>query len=50
MNSIYIVFTSCNHSHKAPTPSDHLDVTVITRGKNYINIVSFLTQTAHFVS
>jgi len=31
-------------------PSDHLDVTVITRGKNDINTVRFLTQTARFVS
>jgi len=35
---------------KAPAPSDHLDVVVVTRGKNDINTVSFLTQTAHFVS
>jgi len=29
---------------------DHLDVAVITRGKNGINTVRFLTQTAPFVS
>jgi len=33
MDSIYIVFTSCYHSHKVPVPSDHLDVAVVTRGK-----------------
>jgi len=27
-----------------------LDVTVVTRGKNAINTVRFLTQTARFVS
>jgi len=31
-------------------PSDPLDVTVVTRGKNDINTVRFLTQTACFVS
>jgi len=49
MNSIYIDFTSFNHSHKAPVPSDHLDVAVVTRSKNDINTVRFLTQTARFV-
>jgi len=31
-------------------PSDQLDMAVITRGKNDINTVCFLTQTARFVS
>jgi len=31
-------------------PSEHLDVAVVKRGKNNINTVRFLTQTAHFVS
>jgi len=30
--------------------SDHLDVDVVTQGKNDINTVRFLTQTARFVS
>jgi len=48
---MYKVFsTSCNHSHKAHAPSDHLDVVVVTRGKNDINTVSFLTRTTRFVS
>jgi len=38
------------HSHKAPAPSVHLDVAVVTRGKNYIKTVRFLTQTNRFVS
>jgi len=33
------------HASKAPAPSDNLDVAVVTRGKNYINTVRFLTQT-----
>jgi len=33
-----------------PAPSEYLDVTVVTRGKNDINTVHFLTQTANFVS
>jgi len=37
-------------SHKVPAPSDHLDVAMITSGKNYINTARFLTQAAHFVS
>jgi len=32
------------------TDSGHLDVTVITRGKNDINTVRFLTKTARFGS
>jgi len=47
---MYMVFTFCNHSYKASTPSDHLDMAVIKRGKNDINTVRFLTQTARFVS
>jgi len=31
-------------------PSDHLDVAVVTRGKNYINTVLFLTHNARFLS
>jgi len=37
-------------STEAPMPSDQLDLTVVTRGKNDINTVRFLTQTARFVS
>jgi len=35
---------------EASSPSEYLDVTVITRGKNDINTDRFLTQTAYFVS
>jgi len=37
-------------STEAPAPSDQLDVAVVTTGKNDINTVRFLTQTARFVS
>jgi len=32
------------------TDSDQLEVAVVTQGKNDINTVSFLTQTARFMS
>jgi len=39
----------CSIGH-CTADSNYLHVTVITRGKNYINTVRFLTKTARFVS
>jgi len=55
-------YLDCKHNEKVlinvgyglvghwTTDSDQLDMAVVTRGKNDINTVRFLTQSAHFVS